>query len=149
MRKLADLCGVSCNSVFRIAQEGGANKRSLRPASRKGHLRKLTERQKHLITRSIVMLRTKEGNFSAARIMEQAGIDNSEFSVRTVTRFLNEKGYYYIQARKKGLLKRDDLKTRLPFAKWCKKDLPENFLTEHLSFFLDGTGFAHKSNPCE
>ena len=29
-----------------------------------------------------------------------------------------EKGYYYLQARKKGLLKRDDLKTRLSFAKW-------------------------------
>ena len=43
--------------------------------------------------------------------MEHAGIDNSEASVKTVTRFLNEKGYYYLQARKKGLLKRDDLKT--------------------------------------
>ena len=149
VRKVADLCGVSCSSVFRIAQEGGVNKRSLRPASRKGHPRKLTERQRRLITRGIVTLRTEEGNFSAARIMERPGIDNSEVSVRTVTRFLNEKGYYHFQARKKGLLKRDDLKTRLSFAKWCKRDLPENFWTEHLSFFLDGTGFAHKSNPCE
>ena len=149
VRKVAHLCGVSRSSVFRIAQEGGVNKPSLRPASRKGRPRKLTERQKRLITRSILMLRTEEGNFSAARIMEHAGIDNSEVSVRTVTRFLNEKGYYYLQARKKGLLKRGDLKTRLSFAKWCKKDLPENFWTEHLSFFLDGTGFAHKSNPCE
>ena len=81
--------------------------------------------------------------------MEHAGIDNFEALVKTVTRFLNEKGYYYLQARKKGLLKTDDLKTRLSFAKWCKKDLPENFWTEHLSFFLDGTGFALKSNPCE
>ena len=147
VRKVADLCGVSCSGVFRIAQKGGVNKRSLRPASRKGRPRKLTERQKRLITRGIVTLRTKEGNFSAARIMEHAGIDNSEVSVRTVSRFLNEKGYYYLQARKKGLLKRDDLKTRLSFAKWCKKDLPENFWTEHLSFFLDRTGFAHKLNP--
>ena len=149
VRKIADHCGISRSSVFRIAQEGRVNKRSLRPASRRGRPRKLTERQKRLITRSIVTLRTEEGNFSAARIMKQAGINNSEVSVRTVTRFLNEKGYYYLQARKKGLLKRDDLKTRLSFAKWCKKDLPENFWTEHLSFLLDGTGFAHKSNPCE
>jgi len=95
------------------------------------------------------MLRTKVGNFSAVRIMEQAGIDSSEVLVRTVTRLLNEKGYYYFQAQKNGLLKRDDLKTRLSFAKWCKKDFPENFWTEHLSFFLDGTGFAPKSNPCD
>ena len=37
----------------------------------------------------------------------------------------------------------------ISFAKWCKKYLPENFWTEHLSFFLDWTGFAHKSNLCE
>ena len=67
------------------------------------------------------MLRTKVGNFSAVRIMEQAGIDSSEVLVRTVTRLLNEKGYYYFQAQKNGLLKTDDLKTRLSFAKWCKK----------------------------
>jgi len=28
VRKVADLCGVSRSSVFRIAQEGGVNKRS-------------------------------------------------------------------------------------------------------------------------
>ena len=42
------------------------------------------------------MLRTEEGNFSAACIMEHAGIDNSEASVKTVKGFLNEKGYYYL-----------------------------------------------------
>lgn len=91
MRKVAHLCGVSRSSVFRIAHEGGENKRSLRPASRKGRPRKLTERQKRLITRSILTLRTEEGNFSAARIMEHAGIDNSEVSVRTKERASKER----------------------------------------------------------
>ena len=86
MCKVADICGVSRSSVSRIAQEDGVNKRSLRPASRKGHPTKLTERQKHLIIRSIIMLRTEEGNFSAVHIMEQAGIcDIAEVSVRTLT----------------------------------------------------------------
>ena len=98
VRKIADLCGVSRSSVFTIAQEGGVKKRCLRPASSRGHPRKLTERQKRLIIRSVVTLRTQEGSFCAARIMKQAGINNSEVSVRTVTRFLNEKGYYYLQA---------------------------------------------------
>lgn len=53
--------------------------------------KKPTERQRRLITRSIITLRTKEGNFSAVRIMEQAGNDNSEVSLRTVTRFLKWK----------------------------------------------------------
>ena len=69
--------------------------------------------------------------------MESPGIDNSEVSMRTVTRFLNEKGYCYFQARKKGLLKRDDLKTKLSFAKWCKRDLPENFGLNIYSFWTE------------
>ena len=48
MRKIADLCGILRSSVFRIAQEGRVNKCSLRPASRRGRPRKLTERQKRL-----------------------------------------------------------------------------------------------------
>ena len=82
--KVANLCGVSRSSVFRLAQGGGVNKRSLRPASRKGHPRKLTERKKRLITRGIVTLRTEAGNFSAAGIMEHPGIDNSVDSVKVV-----------------------------------------------------------------
>ena len=63
VRKVAHLCGVSRSSVFRIAHEGGVNKRSLRPASRKGRPRKLTERQKRLITRGILMLISKGQQF--------------------------------------------------------------------------------------
>ena len=88
MRKVADICGVSRSSVSRITQAGGVYKRSLRPASRKGRPTKLTERQKRLIIRSIVTLRTEEGNLSAARIMEQVGINNAEVSVRTLTKRL-------------------------------------------------------------
>lgn len=122
MRKLADLCGVSYSSVFRIAQESGLNKHSLKLASRRGHPRNPMERQKHLIIRSTVMLRTEQGIFSVGLIMKQAGINNSEVLVRTITRFLNEKSYYCLQAQKEGLPKRVDLKTKLTFAKWCKKD---------------------------
>jgi len=75
--KVANLCGVSRSSVFRIAQGGGVNRRS-------GIQEKLTERQKCLITRGIVTLRTEAGNFSAAGIMEHPGIDNSEVSVKVV-----------------------------------------------------------------
>ena len=44
VHKVADLCVVSRSSVFRIAHEGGVDKQSPRPASRKGGPRKLTER---------------------------------------------------------------------------------------------------------
>ena len=35
--------------------------------------------------------------------MEEAGIDHAQVSLRTVTRYFNSKGYFYLQARKKGL----------------------------------------------
>lgn len=41
----------------------------------------------------------------------------------------------------------EDLKKRLIFARRCKK-LPNNFWTEGISFYLDGTGWVHKTNPC-
>lgn len=146
VRKVAEICGVSRGSVLRIAQESRESRRS-RKTLKKGRPRKLTDRQRRLIIRSVSTLRNEEGNFSAKRIMEKSGIDNGEVSVRTVTRLLNENGFFYLQARKKGLLMRDDLKKRLSFAKLCKKNYPANFWTENLSFFLDGTGFAHKTNP--
>ena len=105
---LADLCGASRSSVFRIAQEGCVNKRSLGPASRKELPRNL-QRQRRLITRSIITLRTEERNFSAVRIMEQAGNDNSEVLLRTVTRFLKWKRLLLFTSTQERALKRDDL----------------------------------------
>ncbi len=81
--------------------------------------------------------------------MERAGIRESDISVRSVTRFLNEHGYFYLQARKKGLMKKEDLKKRFQFAKFCQNRYADNFWTQHVSFYLDGTGFAHKTNPLD
>ena len=42
-----------------------------------------------------------------------------------------------------------DIKKRLAFAHKQKRLLPEDFWTSSISFYLDGTSFAHKSNPCD
>ena len=52
----------------------------------------------------------KEGNFSCQRIMQEAGISVKDVSVRTVSRFLNAQGYYYLQVHKKGVLTVSDMK---------------------------------------
>ena len=70
LHKVADLSGISLSIVFRIAQGGGVNKQSLWPASRKGRLRKLTERQKRLITRGIVTLRTASWSMQELTILK-------------------------------------------------------------------------------
>ena len=46
--------------------------------------------------------RNEEGNFSAKRIMERAGVSNSDVSVRTVTRFLNERVISICKRGKRG-----------------------------------------------
>ena len=51
--------------------------------------------------------------FASTLIMEVAVIAEAEISIRIITRFLNSHGYFYLQARKKGLMKEDDLKKRV------------------------------------
>lgn len=148
-RKVAELCDVSRWSVVRISREKRHRECFKTSVNCKGRPKKLTGRQMRLLLRSVRALRHEEGNFSARRLMEQAGIHESEISVRSVTRFLNEHGYFYLQARKKGLVKKEDLKKRVKFAKFCRKNCKDNFWTHHVSFYLDGTGFAHKTNPLD
>ena len=87
--------------------------------------------------------------FASTLIMEVAVIAEAEISIRIITRFLNSHGYFYLQTRKKGLMKEDDLKKRVKFAKLCKKIYPCDFWTNKVAFYLDGTGFAHKTNPLD
>ena len=73
------------------------------------------------ILQSQLKLLEKEGNFSCQKIMQEAGISVKDVSVRTVSRFLNSQGYYYLQARKKGVLTVTDMKKRLQFARRMRK----------------------------
>ena len=45
------------------------------------------------------------------------------------------------------MLSKQDLGKRLTFALKCKK-LSSTFWTEGISFYLDGTGWVHKTDPC-
>lgn len=61
---------------------------------------------------------------------------------------MNEAGFRYLQARKKGILKKNDLKKRMLFAKMMKKcAIRLMFGKMTLTFFLDGVSFAYKRNP--
>ena len=97
----------------------------------------------------VARLRHEEGNFNASNVMDRAGILKHDVSVRTVTRLLNENGYFYLVTRKKGILTAADVENRLSYAKDCKKHRPKNYWTDQVSFYLDATSFAHKTNPFE
>ena len=135
VRKIADLCNVSPSSVLRICREKfGKEKCPKTPSNRttRGRPKKLNSRQERHLLRCLVALRSEQGNFNAKQVMEKAGLSIADVSVRTVTRFLNKEGYFYLQARKKGLLRKDDLKKRLAFVRHCRKSYTsENFWTEH------------------
>ena len=153
VRKIADICNVSPSSVLRICREKlGKKKCPKTPSNRttRGRPKTLSARQERQLLRCLVALRNEEGNFNAKEVLEKAGLSIADVSVCTVTRFLNKEGYFYLQARKKGLLRKDDLKKRLAFVRHCRKRYTcENFWTEQVSFYLDGTSFAHKNNPLD
>ena len=65
-------------------------------------------------------------------------------------RHLNRHGYGYRQCRRKGQLTESDCKKRLKFAENIKKQkLPKEFWTTGIGFYVDGTSFVHKTNPCQ
>ena len=113
----------------------------------KGRPRKLTERDKRSVIRSLVSLRENVGTFSSRDIQNDCGLQHKVSNDR-IRRCLKKYKYGYFQCRKKGLLTKEDLVKRLKFAKKCKQ-LPENIWTERVSFYFDGTGWVHKTNPVQ
>ena len=108
----------------------------------KGQPRLLTERDQPSIVRAIGSLREAEGSFSVKRFRLEAGIDK-RISDCTVRRCLNELGYKYLQSRRKGLMSRKDIKIRLRNARKVKRLLRNDFWTNGISFYLDGTSLIY------
>ena len=148
-RKVSKECGVAKSTVWRITRSA-TNKRSDRVGREtRGRPSKLSERMKRLLKRSITVLREQEGSFSVYRLMSFCSIDPNTISVDTVRRYLHSEGYYYLQARKKGLITRNDMKKMLLFARKMKTQYKEDVWTKDISFYLDGTSFAYKRNPLD
>ena len=116
---------------------------------RRGTPRKLSSREERHLKRALDKLRRTEGNFTVKRLMNEANISESNASVHTVARFLNSKGYFYLQARKKGLLTNNDKNLRLAFAKKVREEYNKELWTQKIPFYLDGVAFAHKTNPLD
>ena len=109
--------------VYReLQRKNGIRNRTLKITSKRGRKFKLSERQKRQLIRCLRALRRRGGTFTCKRVMEEAGIDHVQVSLRTVTRYLNSKGYFYLQARKKGLMSVEDHKKRVKFAKHMRRN---------------------------
>ena len=99
------------------------------------------------VIRSLVSLRENAGTFSS-RDFENGCRHEHKVSSDTIKRCLKKHGYEYFHCPKKGLLTKEDLVKRLKFAKKCKQ-LNENIWTVAVSFYFDGNGCVHKTNPVE
>ena len=115
--------------------------------SNKGRPHKLSERDNRKLVSSLLKLRETIGDIHSTDIQKDSGI-GSQVSNRTVRRVLKKHGYNFSQCRKKGLLLKEDLKKRLVFAHKCKR-LSPTLWTEGISFYLDGTGWVHKTDPTQ
>ena len=109
---------------------------------------KLTDSDSRKIANSLLKLRKNVRNCSSTEIQCDAGIGPRHISNRTVWRCLKRQGYKYTQCRRNGQLFKTDLKKRVKFARNCKR-LPKRFWQEGVSFYLDRTGWVHKTDPCK
>ena len=112
VRKIAQKVKKSPSTAYHtlMRMQDDQSCQSLTSRKRKGRPMKISEKQRRRVIRGIHHLRRTEGNFTARRLMQEATISEQEISVHTVQRFLNKKGYYYLQARKKGLITSKDMK---------------------------------------
>ena len=111
----------------------------------KGRPRKLSLKEERIIIRTLKILREEAHEFSSKKIQDRAGL-RREISNRDIRRCLGKHGYKYCQSRKKGLLNERDKRQRLSFARHYSK-VPDEYWETDVSFYLDGVGFAYKSNP--
>ena len=99
------------------------------------------------IIRSLHCARKQGGNFTTKIIKLYSGV--SSVHDRTVRRLLNKYGYHYQQARRMGLLRENDLKLRMKFAKDIKKYYGDGCWSSGICFYLDAKHFIHKVNPMD
>ena len=110
IKDIARQCRVSQATVYRIKKDKIIDRDQRKEWSRDlgGRPRKLSLREERRILRTLSSLRHEEGNFTSIRLMARAGISpkHAYVSNRTIRRFLQREGYYFLQARKRASCQR-------------------------------------------
>ena len=149
--RIAQECGISKSSAHRICSNKFGNGSVTRiPSDKKrGRPRNVSERKMRLVIRTLKSFRRNNVHVTVRSLVEESGLSFQVASRRTYSRYLNELGYYYFSARRKGILSANDKKVRLQFARNMKQELIRNpdFWKNEISFYLDRVSFVHKSNP--
>ena len=128
-------CRVSWAMAYRIKKDNKID-RDQWNTDFGGRLRKLSLREERHILRTLSSLRHEEGNFTSIRLMARAGISPKHVSNRTIRQFLQRKGYYFLQARKKGLLSEKGLKRTVTIRQKYQKRLLKRCVERQCSFLF-------------
>lgn len=120
---------------------------STKEGSKRGRKKVIDARGERNLVRTLKYNRDKGIPFTSNRLQMESGLLHA--SNRTVRRTLNNNGFKYLQARRKGLMSRADHKKRVAFARKMIRDHDETFWENDLSFYLDGTSWVFKTNPCD
>ena len=138
IKDIARQCRVSRATVYRLKKDETIDRDQRKECNRDfgGRPHKLSLREERHILRTLSSLRHEEGNFTSIRLMARAGISPKHVSNRTIRRFLQREGYYFLQARKKGLLSQKDLKERVKIRQKYQKTLLKGCVEGQCSFFF-------------
>ena len=107
---IADKCGISKSSARRICgHQLLYAKKEIQ--SRKGRPRKVTERHRRILFRTLNRMRAVNVNFTVKQLVKESGFTIQLACERTFSRYLNQNGYYFLRARKKRNAERERQKT--------------------------------------
>ena len=140
---------LSTSSAERICKGGFCQSREKQITSNKtGQPRKISPRVGRMLQRNLLKMRNEGLAVTVKKLVEYSGLSLQTASVRTYSRYLNDVGFFFLQARKKGLLT-EKKKLRLQFARKMERYEKENahFWANKIAFYLDGVSFIHKCNP--
>ena len=148
MHQIAVRAKMSKTSVWRIVHGKRSQIRKVKVNHAKCGRRKiLTSRDRRKLSRSLIMLRQENPNFTVMDVVKRSGIPQDKANYRTFYREIRNLGYAYRQSRKKGILTENDLKVRRQFARSTLNDCSTDYWTNDVAFYLDGVSFVYKGNP--
>jgi transposase len=106
-------------------------------------------RTERYVLRELETLRREEGTFTIKRLMVATALSESDVTTRSISNMLYRNGIRMYNARRKGVLSRDDFKKRLQFAKDMLNEHDEDFWMADIAFYLDAVSFVYKTNPMD
>jgi len=127
LRQIAQKCEIAKSSVARICDT--SRKRGLQtniPSRKMGRPRKISDRDGRAVIRALESLRARGVNVTVKNVVKESGCSFQVTHRRKFSRFLNEKGYGYFVATRKGVLCEKDRKKRLKNARQMKRELASN-----------------------